>query len=484
MKTVRIPHTAVNDMAATRIWSVKTTMHYTIEYVEDLHKTCAIVTEYDGQEVILSDIENVIAYATRDDKTLAEDAVHIKRYVTGINCSTDTALEEMLLTKKKFRKEGGILAWHAYQSFKPGEVTPDEAHEIGIRLAQKIWGDRFQVVVTTHLDKEHLHNHFVVNSVSYLDGYKFYDKNHWYYNVMRKESDALCREYGKSVIDTENSSAMPHGAYRAKQQGKYTLEEIVKEDIDRIIRTSGSMGEFFSGMRKSGYTVHAEGKYVRVIPYGRKPIRIDRRWGQEYSLEGIEARIRYNVEHGLYREKEGKRYYAKNVPKAGHKLTGYRALYVRYLFLLGALPQKRRGYTNRQMHYLMREDLLKLDTMIAEMKFLRQNGIETDVSLDFEKAKRQNMYNGLSERRSKLRNKIRRAPEEQLEPLKEELKNINSEMKVLRRELFYCNDIRERSERMKSKMEKVNELSRNDPVQENKQETGQKEGGTEYGRSK
>jgi type IV secretory pathway VirD2 relaxase len=94
----------------------------------------------------------------------------------------------MTQTKRFWNKPGGNTAYHAYQAFKPGEVTPEQCHEIGVRLAQKLWGDRFEVVVATHLDQEHLHNHFVLNSVSFKDGYKFYDSERFYRRMVRESA--------------------------------------------------------------------------------------------------------------------------------------------------------------------------------------------------------------------------------------------------------------------------------------------------------
>ena len=109
-------------------------------------------------------MKDVIDYAMDSDKT----EKHF--YVTGINCTPDFARDQMTNTKRLFKKEDGILAFHGYQAFKPGEITPELAHEIGIKLAEKLWGDRFEVVVSTHLYKKHLHNHFVLNSVSSVSG--------------------------------------------------------------------------------------------------------------------------------------------------------------------------------------------------------------------------------------------------------------------------------------------------------------------------
>ena len=120
----------------------------------------------------------------------------------AINCSSvETAYKEMMATKKKYGKEDKVLAYHYIESFKPGEVTPELAHKIGVEFAQECFGDRFEVVIGTHLDRHHIHNHIVVNSVSFVDGGKFRSTPKSYYNEIRKVSDRLCREYGLSVID-------------------------------------------------------------------------------------------------------------------------------------------------------------------------------------------------------------------------------------------------------------------------------------------
>ena len=131
------------------------------------------MTEQDGQE-----LSDVIRYAVNSRKTQKadnEDCAVVHRFVSGINCSPSTARDEMLAVKKRFGKENGTVAYHGYQSFAPGEATPEMAHEIGMKLAARLWGDRYQVIVATHLDKEnHLHNHFVLNTVSFVDGIKYH----------------------------------------------------------------------------------------------------------------------------------------------------------------------------------------------------------------------------------------------------------------------------------------------------------------------
>lgn len=144
-------------MAVTSLWHIRGSLKTLIDYVENPEKTVPKGTE---------DFFQVFDYIRRSDKTQGE-------YVTAINCMKNIALQQMILTKQQYRKSDKYIAWHGYQSFQIGEVDPDTAHRIGVRLAQEMWGDRFQIVVTTHLDKGHIHNHFAFNSVSFLDGRKY-----------------------------------------------------------------------------------------------------------------------------------------------------------------------------------------------------------------------------------------------------------------------------------------------------------------------
>lgn len=167
-------------MATTAIWNVKDNLKRVLEYTSNPNKT--EVQEHDYQ---YNGLNQVISYTTQDLKTEKQ------LYVTGINCSYPTAFQEMEITKEGFNKTDGILAFHGYQSFVPGEVNSETAHQIGIELANLMWGDRFEVLVSTHLDKAHYHNHFVINSVSFVDGKKYYD-NRENYKRMRDLSDSLC----------------------------------------------------------------------------------------------------------------------------------------------------------------------------------------------------------------------------------------------------------------------------------------------------
>ena len=173
-------------MAATSLWHIEGRLKDLINYVENPEKT--------APNEALQDFFDVFSYVRNPKKT------NDGEYVTAINCLKETALQQMILTKKQYQKSGGYIAWHGYQSFKPDEVTPEQCHEIGLKLAREMWGDKYQIIVTTHLDKDHLHNHFCFNSVSFLDGRKYnYSKSEQ--KRLREVSDRLCLEYGLSVIE-------------------------------------------------------------------------------------------------------------------------------------------------------------------------------------------------------------------------------------------------------------------------------------------
>ena len=146
-------------MAVTKIWPVRGRLDHPIDYAMNPEKTEA--------KLVPDSLEDVMSYAVNEEKT------EKRSYVSGINCTPAIARSEFQIVKDQFAKPAGIIAYHAYQSFSEGEVTPAEAHAIGKEFAQRVWGDNFQVVVATHLNTHCLHNHFVVNSVSFKVNYYF-----------------------------------------------------------------------------------------------------------------------------------------------------------------------------------------------------------------------------------------------------------------------------------------------------------------------
>ena len=159
----------------------------------------------------------------------------------------------MIAVKKHFGKEGGTTAYHGYQSFAPGEATPEIVHEIAVKLAERLWGEKYQVVVATHLDKaNHLHSHFVLNTLSFVDEKKFH-RTVQDYRDMQIASDELCREYGLSVLNQSEGKSKSYTELQAETEGRSTLRGSIRADIDRAIAASTTGRDFLRVMTEMGY---------------------------------------------------------------------------------------------------------------------------------------------------------------------------------------------------------------------------------------
>ena len=194
-----------------------------------------------------------------------------------------TALQEMRNTKKQFFKTTGIQCFHGVQSFVKGEVTQEQAHEIGIKLAEELWGNKFQVIVSTHLNTDNLHNHFVLNYVSFLDGKRFCNTKKDY-ATMRKASDKLCEEYGLSVLKQE------------EKYNKYTTsslyKELMKDSIDYAIANAKDYNEFIKILQDLDYIVTDKNNTLSIRQeLCKRNTRIERQFGNSYSKESIYKRI-------------------------------------------------------------------------------------------------------------------------------------------------------------------------------------------------
>ena len=196
-------------------------------------------------------------------------------------------------TKRRYGKYGGIVAYHGYQSFKPGEVTPEQCHELGVELAKRLWGDKYEILVASHRDHEHLHNHFILNSVSFKDGEKFHCPPYYHDTVMAPESDKLCLEHNLSVIQNPQRKRAPYVAYMAEKKGKPSHRTLLKMDIDDAIADCMLPSHFQFALARRGYTYlrGKEYKHPCVIAKGwQRPVRIDN-LGERYTPEAIEKRI-------------------------------------------------------------------------------------------------------------------------------------------------------------------------------------------------
>lgn len=420
------------------------------------------LTEHDGQQ-----LTDVIRYAVNSEKTQEkgnEDGAPLHRFVSGINCSPSTARDEMLAVKKRFGKESGTVAYHGYQSFAPGEATPELAHEIGVKLATRLWGDRYQVIIATHLDKEnHLHNHFVVNTVSFADGIK-YHRTRKDYHEMQTVSDELCREYGLSVIEhPQQGRGKQYGEWRAEQEQRPTWRGLIRADIDEAVRQAMTERQFFDALRKKGYTVKV-GKDISVRPPGKERfVRLIRNFGEDYSIEQIRRRI-LSQTRAEKKPSEPTRQVIRirllgSLEKT-RKITGFRALYFHYCYLLGVFPENK-PKQNRRLHFLLREDLRKMDAITAETRLLVRNRIDTAEQLFSYQSEVKGRIAAMTDERKQLyklqRTAAVKADPEKTAEIKKRISALSKELAALRKEVFLCDDIAGRSGVIKEKIKAVRE---------------------------
>ncbi len=407
-------------MATTAIWKVKGSLGRVVDYAANPDKTTEFTTDD------LQGLRDVMDYATQNYKTEEQ------RYVSGVNCIPEIARDQMMLVKRQFGKEGGIAAFHGYQSFAPGEVTPEQAHAIGVELARRLWGNRFQVVVATHLDRAHIHNHFVLNSVSFVDGKKFNDCKATY-ALMRRTSDELCREHGLSVIEApEQGRTMSYDTWEAKQKGKPTWYSQIRRDVDAAIARSFLFEHFIADLERQGYTVK-RGKYIAVRPPGKARFVRLKTLGDNYTEEAVRQRIRRHEQMPLYHKPPTppkRRYVLKGKPK---KLTGFRALYYHYVYLLR--KYQRPTAPPRRSRYMM-DELIKLDRYQEQFKLLVKYKIDTAEQLTTLERAIQAEIDALTDRRKSLHRQKRKDPEN--ETLFSEIQSINRSIRTRRHELRIC----------------------------------------------
>ncbi len=218
-------------MATTKIWAIKDSVKRVIEYARNPDKT------------EMNDLARELHYIADDRKTewVEDEKVYL---VSPINCTGDP-YEAMMKVREHFGDSGSILAHHAYQSFKPGEVTPELCHKIGVELAEKLWGDRYQVLVATHLNRSHLHNHFILNPFSFIDGKKI-DSGYSNYFNLREASDEICRKYGLSVIKDPKGHT-PRNIYQRSFQFIFLCSSF-PNNIDQIILVHLTGKQICSGL--------------------------------------------------------------------------------------------------------------------------------------------------------------------------------------------------------------------------------------------
>lgn len=267
-------------MAVTKIWQIKDSLSRVLEYCNNPEKTK------------VSDLEQVLRYAVNDEKVNDENEQF--HAVTGINCRTEIAFDEMQNVQERFGKTGGNVAYHAYQSFKTGEVTAEQCHRLGVELARKMWGDNYQVLVATHFNTGTFHNHFVINAVGMWDGKKYNCSEREYFR-MRRLSDEMCAREGLTVIKHPSKKA-PRPIHLAEKNGESTKYNLMREAIDYALSMSWDHNSFMNVMKSQGYFVYLNSnhKYASIRSVNAKRGTRLYRLGEEYDRPAIYRRLEEN----------------------------------------------------------------------------------------------------------------------------------------------------------------------------------------------
>lgn len=426
-------------MAITKVFSIKKNLKYTVSYASNEIKTS---------------LNNVVQYAVNISKT------EQRLFQSSLNCTLDNAYNEMMDSKKRWHKTDGVVGYHFIQSFKPGEVTAEQAHAIGIEFAERCFGDRFQVVIGTHLDKAHYHNHIVINAVSYLDGKKYHISPADYYNKIRYNSDKLCEENNLSVIKEPKGKGLHYAEWKAIKEGKPTIRGQFREELDEIIKISYTMRDFWQNLQKRGYVIkRPQGKYKYpsvIAPYGKYPMRFDR-LGKGYTLDDIQQRIeaqRNGIVSAAPSELPKKVYklhgnIKNHKPK---KLKGFIALYFHYLYFFKKIRKKQ---TPQRVSFFMREELTKMERYQKHFKFLNKYSIETVTDLNAHQKKCEERIDELVQKRTSL---YKERNDENCEEIQKQVAEIKTELGALRSELRMCKAIYEEAQHITEKQRQTQEL--------------------------
>lgn len=402
-----------------------------VEYVLDEKKTSR------GQNA--KSLEEAVDYALNRAKTEQD------LFESAIACTCETAFEDMCRIKEMWHKTGGVQGFHLVQSFAAGEVTPELAHRIGLEFAGQLLQGRYQAVVSTHLNTGHIHNHIVWNSVAIQDGKKYRSNARSYYTEVRAKSDALCRQYGLSVIETPESEQgkRQYAKWQAEQENRPTWRAAIRQDIDEVINEVFTWNQFLRALENRGYVLRLNRKHITLQPPGKeRPVRF-KTLGKDYTPSAIRRRI-------LYPERNSPAGNERPLPPAlrtllserpARKVTGLQKLYVIYLFQVGVLPTK-----PVYMSYAVRKDIRKLDQRIAQVEFILKNEIQDRGQLNAMRCAAE----GEIERLLKERRGLYRR-----DPGSPRIQEITARLKELRRTAKLCRDIEEHSLAIEQRLEEA-----------------------------
>ena len=435
-------------MASTGFWPVKSRLKDVIDYAENPDKTI-------DKRFMDDDLWATLRYAENERKT------DQRMYVSAINCPKQRAYQCMMETKRRFGKLGGNVAYHGYQSFVTGEVTPEEAHQIGMETARRMWGDEYEIVVTTHLNTDNIHNHILVNSVSFKTGRKF--ENHIRDHIrLREISDEVCREHGKSVIPFCHFYGNKK-AHWVRQSGHLTHREMLRKDVDEAISKSSTYQAVERYLKGLGYRFERDFRcqYPSVKAEGwLRAVRLES-LGKEYSKEAIRQKLLEN-----WRKPE---LYAVVVPsrkrkplldleenlRRAERMDSVTLLFQIFVELLQlSTDEAATQPNNRPISPTMRAEVRKLDRYLEEYHLLCDNDIQSPQDFTAWRESLDSRIASLEQERYSMRLKLRRAKSpDEAAALKEQAKAITKKLVPLRKQRQVAQRIEEDIPKIRDWME-------------------------------
>ena len=444
-------------MAVTGFWPVFGNLNATLKYADNPDKTTP-------REYLDEDLYAALRYARNDSKTDRE------MFVGGIKCSKQNPYAEMVAVQRRFGMKGKVVGYHGIQSFAEGEVTPEQAFEIGKETARRMWGDRYQVLVTVHLNTDNLHCHFVVNPVSFVDGQKFKNKigDH---KELRRISDEICRERGLSVL--ENSDFYSKGKkkeYWIHKSGKKTHRDMLKEDVDYCLRYAGNWDQFESQMRGLGYVIDWTRMSVRAKDWERS-VRLT---SLGYDIHEMSERMERNLfsDGHLYEWNTHLPYKPKKFPleyelqrlqfTVEHSYDTATVLVdTLFLILIEIIAIVTQMPDVMFLSPDLRDAARDIEQYRADYHFLSSNGIHTVSELETNISGTKAQIASLENERSKADNARRRAhtPEER-QAAKDRRKTITKEIAPLRAQLKQAEKILEESPHLYELLQQEHALER------------------------
>ncbi len=413
-------------------------------------------------------LDTIIKYIMNGEKT------EKMMYVSGVNCNPNTAVQQMQDTKKRYNKEGGIISYHLIQSFEGKEVTPEKCHELGLQYAKEIFGDDYEFVVATHLNTDNVHNHIVINSVSFKSGNKFYS-NRETKDFIRITSDFICKENGLSVLSTP----WKYKGYYKLYAKNNPYMQLVKKDIDDAISSSYSYKGFKTRLENQGYFISYNEETGLLVSRNNsyKIVRPQELFGDNYTKEKILNRIENKNYNKIYIPKKKYKMTIEEYNKFKQKQREYQLgklplLYVFICILLkiDPLPQKieinnhkipitkEMKIVIKHLESLSEQTILLTENKINNLNELKSYRYNQEEKLRFLKGKRESLWRKRSkETNPEIKDKITH----EIDDLKVLIKKVNKDIvncfEIENRTILLQNqlEIEKTKDKVKEKKDKI-----------------------------